>query len=269
MKLTVLVDNNTLIDQYYKGEPALCFYIEDGETKLLLDTGYSNIFRENARLLGLDLSQISAIVLSHGHNDHTGGLKYLLNKGRLHTARLIAHPDVFNHRIENGIAIGSPLPEKKVAKIIDLDLRSTPVHVSKNMLFLGEIPALNEFEHRKSFGSISKSDGQYEDYIMDDSALVYKGNTGLFIITGCSHSGICNIIEYAKKVCKESRVVGIIGGFHLFDVDERLQQTINYFIDNDIKELYPCHCVSFRAKAEIHKHLPIHEVGVGLTIEIN
>lgn len=118
-------------------------------------------------------------------------------------------------------------------------------------------------------GFISESDGEHKDYVMDDSAIVYKGNTGLFIITGCSHSGICNIVEYAKEVCKENRVAGIIGGFHLFEVSKELQQTINYFIDNNIKELYPCHCVSFRAKAEIHKYIPIHEVGVGLVIEID
>ncbi len=63
---------------------------------------------------------------------------------------------------------------------------------------------------------------------MDDSALVYKGNKGLFIITGCSHSGICNIIDYAKKVCQEKRVYGVIGDFHLFEKNERLEKTIQY-----------------------------------------
>ena len=104
---------------------------------------------------------------------------------------------------------------------------------------------------------------------MEDTAIVYKGNNGLFSITGWYHSGICNIIEYAKTVCNEQRIDEVIGGFHLFDVSERLKHTIEYFIENDIKELYPCHCVSFRAKAEIHKYIPIHEVGVGLTIEID
>lgn len=269
MKITVLIDNNTLIDNYYQGEPAVSYYIEDNGTTILFDTGYSDLLIKNAKVLNIDLATISTIVLSHGHNDHTRGLKYLINKFPLHNTKLVAHPDVFKSRTENGISIGSPLAEKAVARVIDLDLRPTPVQISKNMVFLGEIPVLHEFERRRAIGSITESDGEHKDYVMDDSAIVYKGNTGLFIITGCSHSGICNIVEYAKKVCKENRVAGIIGGFHLFEVSKELQQTINYFIDNNIKELYPCHCVSFRAKAEIHKYIPIHEVGVGLVIEID
>ncbi len=103
---------------------------------------------------------------------------------------------------------------------------------------------------------------------MDDSAIVYQGKDGLFIITGCSHSGICNIIEYAKEVCNEQKIVGVIGGFHLFKLSERLTRTIDYFQKNGIEELYPGHCVSFKAKAERHMSIPVHEVGVGLKIEI-
>ncbi|MBQ1439018.1 MAG: MBL fold metallo-hydrolase [Solobacterium sp.] len=78
MKLTVLTDNNTIIDRYYLGEPALSFYLEDGDRRILFDTGYSDVFLRNAEALGIDLHAITDIVLSHGHNDHTGGLRYLL-----------------------------------------------------------------------------------------------------------------------------------------------------------------------------------------------
>ena len=106
-----------------------------------------------------------------------------------------------------------------------------------------------------------------DDYVMDDTALVYKSEKGIYIITGCSHSGICNIVEYAKEVCNDNRVLGIIGGFHLFEVSEQVNKTIEYFKENNIKELYPCHCTSFAVKAEIHKTIPIKEVGVGLEIQ--
>lgn len=267
MKLTVVVDNNTFIDQYYNGEPAICFYIEDDEDKLLLDTGYSDLFIKNAELLGLDISQISAIVLSHGHNDHTGGLKYLFDKQNMSNTSIIAHSNAFTPKRLINVPIGSPLSEAYLRTNSNLSLSKGPTKVSKHITFLGEIPSLNDFEKRKSFGKLCNSTND-EDFVMDDSALVYNNGKGLFIITGCSHSGICNIIEYAKQVCEDSRIIGVIGGFHLFEVSDALTSTIDYFKRNNIKELYPCHCVSFAVKAEIHKYIPIHEVGVGLKIEI-
>lgn len=80
MKLKVLVDNNTYIDQYYCGEPAVSYYIEDEDTSFLFDVGYSDLFIRNSNALGIDLQNISSIVISHGHDDHTGGLKYYLDK---------------------------------------------------------------------------------------------------------------------------------------------------------------------------------------------
>ncbi|MDY5913148.1 MAG: MBL fold metallo-hydrolase, partial [Inconstantimicrobium porci] len=74
MDLTVLVDNNTYIDQYYLGEPAVSYYIEDKNTKILFDTGYSDIFIRNAEKMNIDLKKLDKIAISHGHNDHTLGL---------------------------------------------------------------------------------------------------------------------------------------------------------------------------------------------------
>lgn len=118
----------------------------------------------------------------------------------------------------------------------------------------------------KYIGKYKKDDKLIDDTVLNDSAIVYKSSKGLFIITGCSHSGICNIIEYAKNVCHDNRIYGVLGGFHLFDVDERLEKTINYFQENNIELLYPCHCVSLMAKVKIAKKLKINEVGVGLEI---
>lgn len=133
------------------------------------------------------------------------------------------------------------------------------------MVFLGEIPTLNDFEQRHGFGSAE----DHVDLVLDDTALVYRGSEGLFVITGCSHSGICNIIEYAKKVCGEAKVQGVIGGWHLFKVDDRLEKTIAYLQKHSIRELYPCHCCSFQAKAAVHAQIPVKEIGVGKVIEIN
>ncbi|WPC44208.1 MBL fold metallo-hydrolase [Clostridium sp. JS66] len=266
MKLKVLVDNNTYIDQYYCGEPAVSYYIEDEDTSFLLDVGYSDLFMKNAKAFGINLDKISSIVISHGHDDHTRGLKYYFNENTRNNISIISHPDAFKEKIMGDLKICSPILEKELKEKCNLILSKEPIKVSKNIIFLGEIPETNDFENRKFIGKQAVCGTFIDDYVMDDTALVYKNEKGIYIITGCSHSGICNIVEYAKKVCKDTRVLGVIGGFHLFEVDEQVNKTIQYFKQNNIKELYPCHCTSFIVKAEIHKVQPIKEVGVGLEI---
>ncbi len=267
MKLKVLEDNNTFIDEYYLGEPGVSYYIEDGDDKILFDTGYSNTFLENAGKMSIDLNSVNKLVISHGHDDHTGGLKYFFENKR--NTQLIAHPDCFDYKEDSkGLYIGSPLSKEELFKVCRLNLSKEPVQISEHITYLGEIPTLNDFEQRYSIGKSIVNGEKIDDTINDDSAIVYKSNNGLFVITGCSHSGICNILEYAKKVCNDDRIYGVIGGFHLFDINERLEKTIKYLEENNIKLLYPCHCVSLKAKIEMAKKLDIMEVGVGLEINI-
>lgn len=263
-KLWVLVDNYTYIDQYYLGEPAVSYYIEADGKKILFDTGYSDIVLENARKMGIDLSGLTHIVLSHGHNDHTRGLKYLSRAMDLSGTELIAHPDCFLRREIDGESIGAPFTETEIAKICRYRPQSGPLELSEHCIYLGQIPQSNPFEIRKQIGRIEEE----PDYVWDDSALAIKTREGLYIVTGCSHSGICNITEYARKVCGEGRIAGIIGGFHLFEIDAQLQETIRYLSEAGVHELYPCHCVSLKAKAEMMKTLSqVGEVGVGMVLE--
>lgn len=266
MKLKVLVDNNTYIDQYYFGEPAVSYYIEDEDTKLLLDVGYSDLFIKNADALNVDLTNVNTIVISHGHDDHTKGLKYYFEQNNKNNLSIISHPDAFKEKVVDNLKVCSPILEEELKEKCKLILSKEPIKVSKNLIFLGEIPQINDFENRKPIGKQINGEHVADDYVMDDSALVYKSKNGIYIITACSHSGVCNIIEYAKQVCKDNRVLGLIGGFHLFEVTEQVNKTIDYLKQNNIKELYPCHCTSFAVRAEIYKNLPVKEVGVGLEI---
>lgn len=268
MKLSVLVDNNTYIDQYYCGEPAVSYYIETENKRILFDAGYSDVFLSNAEKMGIDLRGLTHIVLSHGHNDHSGGLQFLFARFELSHVNLIAHPDCFLPKYDDIEYIGAPYSNAEVAHKANYIPCCVPYKISENLIWLGEIPRRNDFEIAQSIGKQKKS-GQLEaDYVMDDTALIYRNSDGLFIITGCSHSGICNIVQYAKEIFNEDRIIGILGGFHLFDNDQRLQKTIRYLNDCNIKELYPCHCVSLLAKAEMMKKLPVIEVGVGMTISL-
>lgn len=264
----MLVDNNTFIDQYYLGEPAASFYIEDGDTRILFDAGYSDILISNAEKMGIDLQTVTHIVLSHGHDDHTRGIKFLEKHIDMSAMQLIAHPECFLPKYSRELYIGAPYCEDEMKNIANYIPARSIYQVSEKIIYLGEIPRTTEFENKSPVGKYMKNGELTDDYMIDDTALVYKGEKGLFIITGCSHSGICNIIEYAKKVCGSEKIYGVLGGFHLFADNEQLRETIHYFEKNHIEKLYPCHCVSLLARAMMMKKLPVVETGVGLVVEV-
>ena len=270
MKLTVLTDNSTYIDRYYLGEPALSIYIENGEDRILFDTGYSDVCIQNARKMGIDLNHLTAIVISHGHNDHTGGLRALLEQYDLRGTKLIAHPLAFCRRICDSLEVGSPvsLAECEDHGLVYVD-GTKPVKVSENLYFLGEIPRRTSFESKRPVGERADGERRMPDYVIDDSALVCYSKTGPFVITGCSHSGICNILLQAfAQMGRDQKACGVIGGFHLFENDDVLKETIRFLKENTTGTLYPCHCVSLIAKCEIMRALPVEETAVGLQIEL-
>lgn len=268
LKIQVLVDNNTYIDRYFVGEPAVSYYIEIDGNKVLFDSGYSDVFISNAEKLDIDLGDLTHVVFSHGHNDHTRGIKFLKDKYDLSKVELVAHPNCFIPKKEGNENIGAPFSVDEIKQIFIYNSQEKPFNISENCIFLGEIPTVHNFEKRAKMGKYKVGDLWEDDCVLDDSAIVCKTDKGLFIITGCSHSGICNIVEYAKKVCGEDRIIGILGGFHLFELDDRLDSTIQYLEKEGIKMLYPCHCVSFKVKAKMNETLSVNEVGVGLTLNI-
>lgn len=269
MNLRILCDNNTYIDQYFLGEPAFSCYIEEGDARILLDVGYSDVFLRNAGKMGIDLSGLTHVVLSHGHNDHTGGLTPFIERKVAPQAQLIAHPDCFVGKYYEGEYIGAPYDLEQMLYLADCRLSKEPVRLTERLWFLGEIPRVLPFEPRTVIGQRERMGQWEEDDLLDDTALVYRSDEGLFIITGCAHSGICNIIEQAKAVCGDERIIGVLGGFHLFEDDDRAAATAEYFARHHIPEIYPCHCVSLKVKHRLMQQLNIHEVDVGMALEIS
>ena len=266
MKIRILADNTTFIDQYYLGEPALSLYIEEGERKILFDTGYSDVLIRNAEKMGIDLRKITDVVLSHGHNDHTGGLVYL--RDYVSHARLIAHPSCFEEKEDQGLPVGSPLSLEEVREMFEeVLLTEHPYAVTPSLTFLGEIPRIHSFEG-KPVGRHKVNGRWVPDLCIDDSALSYESEEGIFVISGCAHSGIANILDYAKKLSGR-KIRGVLGGFHLLKADEDARKTVEYLKKEGIAELYPCHCVSNTCRYLMFKEkLPVQDAGVGMEIEV-
>ncbi len=278
LSLTVLVDNNTIIDHYFSGEPGLSFLITIQGKKILFDTGYSDLFLKNAKDMGEDLLDLDMVVLSHGHNDHTGGLPDLVRymtrarMDRIPVRRptLIAHPGCFYPRPKLPVPnIGSIITEEELQRHVSVELSTSPRWLTDDLVFLGQIERKFDFEYTAAGKrKVLMPDGRIDDdELLDDTALAYRSKKGLVIITGCSHSGICNIAEHAKGVCGEDRIIGIIGGLHLLAPDRpRLEETVSYLQNQHLASLHACHCTSLSAKIALAGANPLQEVGVGMTL---
>jgi len=256
MKITILLDNDSMVSGI-KSEHGLSLFIEDGDLKILFDTGRTGLFLENALRLGVDLSKIDYLVLSHGHNDHSGGLSYLMDFYRQNNISklpsFICHPEAFckkEIRINLGITsfclrkIGFPLTSEKIEESFKTVFTKKPFWLNENWVFLGEIPRDKYPDDEVCFGKIENIKRTFcKDKMLDDSALVCKTRDGLIVLVGCAHSGICNIIDYAKLVCANDKIIDIIGGFHLKGSSKkRLDRVQKYLQKISPAALHACHC---------------------------
>lgn len=274
MKLTVLVDNNTLIDRYFLAEPGLCFLVEEEDCRVLLDVGYSDIFLRNAQKMGISLAHLDHVALSHGHQDHTWGLEPLirhfteleLEKVPHRRPSIVAHPKTFVSVRDEGFAeAGSLMSETKLAKHFSLHLSAAPQWLTPRLVYLGAIPRRNGFEGHLTFGR--KEGEQADDTVPEDSALVYRSAQGLVVLTGCSHAGICNIIDYAREVCSEQRIADVVGGFHLQNpTPAHLEGTLAFFQQLHPTTTHACHCTDLASKIALSRVVRVEEVGVGLQL---
>jgi len=195
-KVTTLSENNIGHgSQNLIGEHGLSFYIEAQNRRILFDTGQNLAIANNAEVLGIDLSLIDTVVLSHGHYDHSSGLKSLLKCNTDFT--LYAHPDIFGSKVRRtgdkhkyiGIPVDRKVLEQKGIKI-QLDRDSVPI--APGITTTGEIALANDFETVESDFYLKNGDDFTADTLADDRALILDTEKGLVVVLGCSHRGVIN-----------------------------------------------------------------------------
>ncbi len=247
VRLTTLSENTAGMGDFL-AEWGLSILIEMEGCKILLDTGTGNSTIHNAETLDIDLSQIDRIVLSHGHNDHTGGLRQVLRRMKKEI-EIIAHPDIWQVKYDRRKGkperyIGIPYTQAELESLgARFHLTKQSVPITDHILTTGEVPMVTEYESIDSALFVKQGSSFIPDLVLDDQAIVLKTATGLVIILGCAHRGMINTIYRAKKITGVSEINTVVGGSHLIGAsEERLWQTIAALKDLNVKKLGLCHC---------------------------
>ena len=236
-------------------EWGLSILVETDEASVLLDTGKSISTGYNADTMGINLSRVDKIVLSHGHSDHTGGLSEVLRKMRKEP-EIIAHPDIWGakYKHQEGQADkynGIPFQYRELVSLgAVFNLTTKPVRITDNITTTGEIPMINDFEKIASTLFVQEDGKLQPDQILDDQALIINTEAGLVIILGCAHRGMINTIEHARQLTGVTKVHAVIGGAHLIDTsEERIWLTIAALKDLNVQRMGLCHCTGLSAIA--------------------
>jgi 7,8-dihydropterin-6-yl-methyl-4-(beta-D-ribofuranosyl)aminobenzene 5'-phosphate synthase len=246
MKITILCENE-VSDIGFLAEWGFSAFIQTKDINILFDVGYSGVYKHNAKKIGVELENTDFIILSHFHNDHTRGLQFHNFKSH---KKVVMHPQILEKLDQN--------ESKKINSDFEVILSKKPFEFSKDIFYLGEIPRCNDFEK----GVVE------EDEMLDDSAIAIKTDKGIVVVSGCSHSGICNICEYAKKITNQ-KLYAVIGGFHLFEDDmPAVQGAIEYFKKERPSYLLPMHCMDFYTKNKFYNIFGCKKYSSGDVIDI-
>ncbi len=274
-RITILCENSVGPISGSLGEHGFSALIEpSGSDPLLFDTGQGLTLLHNAQRMNKDLSKVSRVVISHGHYDHTGGLKPLLEEYGVQ--QVYSHPEVFRsrYRVKD---TGECYPISFPASRAELEALGAHFNLSKEFCVIapgiyltGEVPRVTDFEAGDQ-GLYCDCTGQELDTTPDDQSLVLETEKGLVLVLGCCHAGLVNTIEHVAYMTGRRDIYAVIGGTHLgFCSQEQISKSIYALRTLGIKKLAVSHCTGFAASARLSREMPkeFQMAMVGYTLEV-
>ena len=256
---TLIADNE--ISQGLLAEHGFAAWIKTCDISILFDTGQELALEHNARSLGIELDQAVALVLSHGHYDHTGGIPVfaaannhapiIFAKGATES-RFSCHQGVPPRQIGMNPAVLGVFNALPSARRVEI---SAPYFLRPGIGISGPIPRTTPFEDTGGPFFFDEQK-QLPDPIIDDLSMWFETRDGLVILTGCCHAGLINTVSYIRMISGIRRVHGIIGGLHLNQAsDARIAATTRFLADCELDFLVPCHCTGAHVAVHLQQQL--------------
>ncbi len=277
MKVFTLMEESKGKNAGFIVEHGLSLYFEHGGKRILFDTGASDSFVYNATLLGLDLLKVDICVISHAHNDHTGGLRSFLelnSKAKVYMKKEAAGDFLIKrmHKMSR-VGIDPKLFEEYKGRFefIDGDTEMAPGVFAANIDKHRHYPRFTSLMYRMADGIIVKDDLSHELFV------AVKEQDGVVVMTGCSHKGVLNTLMTAAQ--KFGRIEGVIGGFH-FDGIKRfgmrrkkepaaeVNAIVKYINKNRIKKVYTGHCAGEKQLEQLELFARVKRLHSGDIVEI-
>ncbi len=261
MQVTIrIIVENTTMRPALKAEYGFSALVNIDGRKFLYDTGSDDALLRNAEKLALPLEKCEAVILSHGHFDHTGAVIPAVKKWGIQ--KLYAHSNLFADRYgvnpDGSLRPNGCVFTEEELKAAGAEWQKTDgfTEIAPSVYVTGQIPRINPYETTGGNFVVKKNDGIETDWLEDDMALVINHPEGLIIVSGCAHAGFLNTMQYAMQQTGVNRIQAFIGGTHLMTAaPERLEKTVAVLRQMEIGRLMPAHCTGFAATSYLLREL--------------
>jgi 7,8-dihydropterin-6-yl-methyl-4-(beta-D-ribofuranosyl)aminobenzene 5'-phosphate synthase len=242
ISLTILVDNRRASESLELEHGFSCLVEADG-CRVLFDTGARDALITNSRRLGVSLGALDAVVFSHGHYDHTGGLAAIADQIR--QVQVCAHPGFLgphhSRRTGSDRDIGVPDASRHVLAGLRLRTSLAPIEVCPGVWTTGEIPRVTQSTSNETL--YTDAEGKVPDPLRDDMALVIRHRAGLVLLLGCAHAGVIDTMRHVEQLFPGESLLGVLGGMHLDGAESGIVQAVTAVLEaSSARFIAPGHC---------------------------